>query len=218
MRRRVLTLSTSVALTAGVLLAGVGVSSASAARPLHGVVRPTTSVSTVSAVSTPPQIRQGASGIHVLTLQAALIGYGYDLKGTGNFGPKTKAAVVDFQKRNGINASGIVGPKTWSALGVSYNPNRYATITLKPGYYHGDVDCKIDNTADFLAELELRFPTWAAKGDISGNYYRGRSVKTVQEFQRRVGIKPSGIIGPKTTEAMSTFMGVAGDHNAIDHC
>ncbi|WP_335338433.1 peptidoglycan-binding domain-containing protein [Kibdelosporangium phytohabitans] len=32
------------------------------------------------------------------------------------YGPQTQALVQDFQRRAGINPSGIVGPKTWDAL------------------------------------------------------------------------------------------------------
>jgi peptidoglycan hydrolase-like protein with peptidoglycan-binding domain len=35
----------------------------------------------------------------------------------GDFGPKTKAAVVAFQNKHGLVADGIVGPKTWKAVG-----------------------------------------------------------------------------------------------------
>jgi murein DD-endopeptidase MepM/ murein hydrolase activator NlpD len=35
----------------------------------------------------------------------------------GPFGPMTHAAVVAFQKKNGLTADGIVGPKTWGLLG-----------------------------------------------------------------------------------------------------
>lgn len=35
---------------------------------------------------------------------------------TGPFGPKTHAAVVAFQRKNGLTADGIVGPITWGKL------------------------------------------------------------------------------------------------------
>lgn len=34
----------------------------------------------------------------------------------GKIGPKTKKAIMDFQKANGLKADGKVGPKTWAAL------------------------------------------------------------------------------------------------------
>ena len=40
---------------------------------------------------------------------------GYDLVGTGYFGPKTKAAVLDLQAKAGLNVVGYIGPKTWAA-------------------------------------------------------------------------------------------------------
>lgn len=37
----------------------------------------------------------------------------------GDFGPKTKQAVVTFQRENGLVPDGIVGPITWDCLGAS---------------------------------------------------------------------------------------------------
>jgi len=34
----------------------------------------------------------------------------------GKTGPRTKKAILDFQKANGLKADGKVGPKTWAAL------------------------------------------------------------------------------------------------------
>ena len=34
----------------------------------------------------------------------------------GDFGPKTKLAVVAFQKRKGLHPDGIVGRGTWATL------------------------------------------------------------------------------------------------------
>lgn len=64
-------------------------------------------------------LKQGSRGSDVRTLQTKLKNWGY-MTGSvdGIFGSKTKAAVVYFQKRNGLSADGIVGAKTAAALGM----------------------------------------------------------------------------------------------------
>jgi hypothetical protein len=59
----------------------------------------------------------GDSGAAVVALQKALAALGYD-PGTpdGDFGPKTEAAVIEFQKAKGLTPDGIVGVKTAPAL------------------------------------------------------------------------------------------------------
>ena len=65
-------------------------------------------------------LKQGSRGDLVKTVQQKLIKWGY-LKGSadGIFGAKTKAAVIAFQKKNGLTADGIVGKRTAQALGIS---------------------------------------------------------------------------------------------------
>lgn len=51
-------------------------------------------------------------------LQELLNALGYDCGSVdGIFGSKTKAAVLAFQKANGLGVDGIVGPLTWAKLG-----------------------------------------------------------------------------------------------------
>lgn len=57
-------------------------------------------------------LRLGMNGEDVSDLQRRLGGLVVD----GRFGPKTRAAVVQFQIRSGLSADGIVGPRTWGAL------------------------------------------------------------------------------------------------------
>lgn len=64
-------------------------------------------------------LKQGSRGDSVKTVQQKLIRWGY-LKGSadGIFGAKTKAAVIAFQKKNGLTADGIIGMRTAQALGI----------------------------------------------------------------------------------------------------
>ncbi|WNG60001.1 hypothetical protein F0U59_38750 [Archangium gephyra] len=70
--------------------------------------------------SSPPTQREGNKGPLVRVLQAVLKNKGFYL-GTvdADFGPKTKKAVVAFQSSLRLTPDGVVGPKTWAALGAS---------------------------------------------------------------------------------------------------
>lgn len=58
-------------------------------------------------------LKNGSDGENVKYLQSFL-----KLKADGNFGPRTEAAVKAWQKKNGLKDDGIVGPKTWTAMGL----------------------------------------------------------------------------------------------------
>ena len=70
----------------------------------------------VPTIHNKPTIKKGAKGEFVELLQELLIVKGYILKIDGDFGPKTEAAVKDFQNKQHLTVDGIVGPKTWEAL------------------------------------------------------------------------------------------------------
>jgi peptidoglycan hydrolase-like protein with peptidoglycan-binding domain len=63
-------------------------------------------------------IQPDSTGERVTQLQIALVGLGYDLSVDGRYGPRTQAAVRDFQGRNGLEVDGIAGPRTQEALGI----------------------------------------------------------------------------------------------------
>jgi hypothetical protein len=64
-------------------------------------------------------VRQGSRGSDVAELQRRLNDQGFELTADGIFGRRTDAAVRAFQQQNALDVDGIVGPLTWSALGVS---------------------------------------------------------------------------------------------------
>jgi peptidoglycan hydrolase-like protein with peptidoglycan-binding domain len=64
-----------------------------------------------------PLLRHGDTGPFVTRLQGDLKIHGYDVgQVDGIFGPKTDAAVRQFQSDQGLVVDGIVGPATWEAL------------------------------------------------------------------------------------------------------
>lgn len=68
-------------------------------------------------------LRQGSRGASVRELQTQLQAAGAPIAADGVFGPKTQAAVRDFQSRQGLQVDGIAGPQTLSRLsGAGANP------------------------------------------------------------------------------------------------
>ena len=63
-------------------------------------------------------LKLGSKGESVKTLQEFL-----KLTTDGNFGPKTESAVKSWQKTHGLLADGIVGSKTWAAMGILNTDN-----------------------------------------------------------------------------------------------
>ncbi len=158
-----------------------------------------------------PQVNYRNHGQHVLALQLALYGEGYTyLRGTGTYASETLRAVKDFQRKHHIKASGIVGSKTWQAL-VGTKPT-YATgnslhvqptFTLRPGERNED-------KVGMLTNMLLRIHPYGESGSVGGtDTYTPELQKMVRDFQKRAGIKSSGIVGPKTVAAMNEVIAVA---------
>jgi peptidoglycan hydrolase-like protein with peptidoglycan-binding domain len=159
-----------------------------------------------------PQVNHGDKGKHVLALQLALRQEGYTyLKGTGTYAGETLRAVKDFQRRHHIKASGIVGSKTWQALvgikstGVTGGKlDVMQTFTLQPGERNQE---KIDMLYNMLVRID---PYLSQLGTGPIDTYTPELQKMVRDFQKRAGIKASGIVGPKTVSAMNEVISVAG--------
>jgi hypothetical protein len=56
------------------------------------------------------------------TFQLRMNVYGYGFTGTGCYLDKTKTAVLELQRANGIKDSGLLGPKTWEAAWTGKAP------------------------------------------------------------------------------------------------
>ena len=92
------------------LLSKVGSSDAPVAKA-PAAKKATTSAPTTKAPAPFTPFKKGAKGPKVKRVQTAL-----KLKADGEFGPGTEKAVIAFQKANGLEANGTVGPKTWAAI------------------------------------------------------------------------------------------------------
>ncbi|HEX4016653.1 MAG TPA: NlpC/P60 family protein [Frankiaceae bacterium] len=126
-------------------------------------------------------LRQGARGSAVVVLQ-------HDLRipADGAFGPQTRRAVITFQRRHHLTADGVVGARTWAALGgapgVSTPIRSVGAGRPAPPAY--TVVSSVQTQAVFLAAAQRGKPyRWAAAGpnsfDCSG---------LVQYVYKRLGV------------------------------
>lgn len=143
-----------------------------------------------------PTLRRGDTGSSVKELQELLVAKGYDPKGVdGCFGPGCEAAVKKFQKDNGLEVDGIVGPKTWDKLLKAETPQVEApkTETFKrPMVHKGDSG----NVVKELQEL-LVMNGYNPYGDFGS-----ACEKAVMQFQKDHNLAVDGCVGPKTWEAL----------------
>lgn len=63
-----------------------------------------------------PVLKEGSKGEYVRIAQGRLVVKGYPLKVDGEFGPKTKETVKQFQLDHRLKTDGIIGSKTWTEL------------------------------------------------------------------------------------------------------
>jgi hypothetical protein len=73
-------------------------------------------------------LRKGDKGNAVKDLQEFL-----EITADGDFGPGTEAAVKKWQAENGLVADGVVGPKTWDAMGLATTDESEQVYTTDNG-------------------------------------------------------------------------------------
>lgn len=79
-----------------------------------------------------------------------------------NFGPKTEAAVIEFQKKNGLKADGVVGPLTWAKIMGTTTPTATpVAVVTSTG------PMKIENLKGHITDAVLaQIPDTVAKFDL----------------------------------------------------
>jgi N-acetyl-anhydromuramyl-L-alanine amidase AmpD len=123
-------------------------------------------------------IKKGCKGDEVKTLQK-LLGVAVD----GDFGPKTEAAVIAFQKAHAKecgDADGIVGPKTWAALGVKETSSTSSKCVDPSVIYAPLTSCITKATNRSIKYLAIHY---TAGGSSAPG--RAKSMKSGWEKHRR---------------------------------
>jgi len=142
-------------------------------------------------MATPPTIAEGANGPAVRWAQYKLVRRTLTYKQIdGIFGAVTKTAVEQFQKSAGLTVDGIVGPKTWAALG--------GDGAEPPTLAQGSTGTVVEKLQTALNEGRGSFaPTSNPVLTVDGQY--GPLTKGAVEGTQKTGqITVDGIVGLQT--------------------
>tara|TARA_B100000900_G_scaffold58102_1_gene43580 strand:- start:338 stop:3307 length:2970 start_codon:yes stop_codon:yes gene_type:complete len=116
----------------------------------------------------------------------------------GQSGPKTKNAIIEFQKESGLLADGIVGNRTKEAM-RSYTGCSNTNVCIA----RDNAGAKLDSVADIQTYLSNNgFNPGIIDGEM-GSYTK----EAIKAFQRKVGLIPDGVAGNRTKSAMRSYTG-----------
>ncbi len=128
-----------------------------------------------------------AASARVAALQVAVRAHGVDPGPIdGVAGPRTRGALVSFQRRHGLVPDGKLGPATRKALGAQGRP-LLGQRELAPGAVGWDV-----------AVLEFRLRKYGLPASSVDGRFTGATSAALRSYQRRYGLVPDGIAGPRT--------------------
>ena len=142
----------------------------------------------LTSVTFADTLKFGSKGSEVTKLQTELKKLGYfSGKATGYFGSETKAAVKKFQAKKGISTTGTLGPQTTKALYSTGTSSRNSKIKVQSAA-EKEVLKKVQTILNKMGVY---------KGKIDGLYGKLTSA-AVKEFQKKYGMKSTGVIDKET--------------------
>ena len=147
-----------------------------------------------AAAAAQPTVYSGSRGESVKTLQERLNAKGYNAGSVdGIFGKNTQAAVMAFQKANGLAADGIVGKLTWAKLydTTAALPAASTATGTQPMVYRGSRGDAVRRLQELLNKKG--FDCGAVDGIFGSKTYAA-----VMAFQKANGLSADGIVGPLT--------------------
>ncbi|WP_327344467.1 peptidoglycan-binding protein [Streptomyces europaeiscabiei] len=127
-----------------------------------------------------PILQSGSKGADVRSAQQLLTAHGYTVDADGVFGPKSRSAVIQFQKSRSLAADGVIGPNTWSKLikTVQYGSSGQAVKAAQ-------------------TQLNVYGYGLAADGEFGS-----KTKSAVVAFQKNHHLQVDGVIGPETWRAL----------------
>ena len=158
--------------------------------------------SSASAKSSSTSSSSGTDTDTVKSVQTKLkaLGY-YSGQITGNVGEKTKAAIKEFQSRNGLTVDGVIGPQTLGKIDAAYAAKGGSSGTSSSG---GDI--KLNSEGSDVRKLqqdlkELGFYNAEITGKVGA-----KTEAAIKAFQRKYGLSADGVAGAKTLAAIASAL------------
>lgn len=148
-------------------------------------------------------IRRGSGDSMAVTdLQQQLNARGAELSVDGDFGPATEAAVQAFQREQGLQPDGIVGPLTRQAFRDTAN-----TTTTGPVDGAGNAPSagllRKGAEGPPVEALQTRLNNVISAGLTVDGDFGNRTKAAVEQFQSRAGLDIDGVAGPRTMAALA---------------
>ena len=169
------------------------------------------SSSSSSSVSGSAILRYGTRSDEVLKLQQNLTKLGlYTGTISGHYGSITEAAVMNFQRKNGLSADGIAGAKTLAKIEEKVNGTSSSSSSGSSSSSSGNAAANSSNgllkygvRSDAVRTLQQNLKTLGYyDGSVTGNF--GRLTKeAVYNFQKANGLSADGVAGAKTLSSIS---------------
>ena len=155
-------------------------------------------------------LKRGAKGATVKELQQRLILWGANITADGDFGPATEAAVKSFQAKHGLEADGVVGPKTAAALNLSpkgadtpKSDSKDNTKSEGDSSWLGGKILRQGDKGDTVKALQRLLNAKGAGLSVDGDFGPG-TASAVKRFQAANGLDADGVVGPKTGASLSS--------------
>lgn len=173
---------------------------------------PSSSSSSSSTVSDSSILRYGTRSDEVMKLQQNLTALGlYSGTISGHYGSITEAAVMNFQRKNGLSADGIAGAKTLAKIaeavnGSSSSSSSNSSSSSSSSGSSGSSSSsllKYGTNSEAVRTLQQNLKTLGYyTGSVTGNF--GRLTKeAVYNFQKANGLSADGVAGSKTLAAIT---------------
>lgn len=145
-------------------------------------------------------LRKGSQGSRVSQLQQDLKTLGfYSAEITGNIGSKTEAAIMAFQRKNGLTADGIAGPDTLDAIAAKVGKSSGSSSSSGSGLH-------LESTGSAVSALQQNLTTLGYYyGDITG-HYGSMTEAAVRKFQKARGLTADGVAGSTTLDAIASAL------------